>query len=141
MSQQYLGILFDIHAGGQDLIFPRHENEIAQSCAAHGVNMLAQIWMHNGILTVEGQKMSKSLGNFVTVPDVLKDYPGEVVGWVLLSTHYRQPLDWTPSACERATTSLDRLYSTLRHVESEEKSLSTPSLYEGGGSFERSTMT
>lgn len=114
MSWRYLGTCFDIHAGGQDLIFPHHENEIAQSCCAHGTEKMAQVWLHNGILTVNGEKMSKSLGNFITVPEVLKDWPGEVIRWVLLATHYRQPLDWTDNALAQARASLDRLYGALR---------------------------
>lgn len=114
MSWRYLGTCFDIHAGGQDLIFPHHENELAQSCGAHGTEKLAQFWLHNGILTVNGEKMSKSLGNFITVPEVLKKWPGEVIRWALLATHYRQPLDWTDSALAQAQASLDRLYGALR---------------------------
>jgi cysteinyl-tRNA synthetase len=95
MSKEALGEVFDIHGGGLDLIFPHHENEIAQSRCAHGTRVMANYWMHNGFLQVEGQKMSKSLGNFVTISDVLKDWPGEVVRFNMLRTHYRQPIDWT----------------------------------------------
>jgi cysteinyl-tRNA synthetase len=95
MSKSHLGEVFDIHGGGLDLIFPHHENEIAQSRCAHGTSVMANYWMHNGFLQVEGQKMSKSLGNFVTIADVLKDWPGEVVRFNMLRTHYRQPIDWT----------------------------------------------
>lgn len=116
MSWRYLGPCFDIHAGGQDLIFPHHENELAQSCGAHGTEQMAQVWLHNGILTVNGEKMSKSLGNFITVPEVLKAWPGEVIRWVLLATHYRQPLDWTETALTQGAASLDRLYRALREV-------------------------
>jgi cysteinyl-tRNA synthetase len=115
MSSHYLGPVFDIHGGGQDLLFPHHENEVAQSCAAHGTEALARYWMHNGILTVEGEKMSKSLGNIVTVSQVLESYPAEVVRWVLLGTHYRQPLDWTEAALAQGSKALDRLYGALRH--------------------------
>ncbi|MGL4371038.1 MAG: cysteine--tRNA ligase [Alphaproteobacteria bacterium] len=114
MSSHYLGPVFDIHGGGQDLMFPHHENEVAQSCAAHGTEVLARYWMHNGILTVEGEKMSKSLGNIVTVSQVLEAYPAEVARWVLLGTHYRQPLDWTEAALSQSSKSLDRLYGALR---------------------------
>ncbi len=100
MSQSHLGEVFDIHGGGLDLIFPHHENEIAQSRCAHGTSVMANYWMHNGFLQVEGQKMSKSLGNFVTIADVLKDWPGDVVRFNMLRTHYRQPIDWTKSSLE-----------------------------------------
>jgi cysteinyl-tRNA synthetase len=95
MAKRYLGETFDIHGGGLDLIFPHHENEIAQSRCTHDSAVMANVWMHNGFLQVEGQKMSKSLGNFVTIADVLKDWPGEVVRLNMLRTHYRQPIDWT----------------------------------------------
>jgi cysteinyl-tRNA synthetase len=101
MSERYLGKdyghTFDIHGGGLDLIFPHHENEIAQSRCAHGTDVMANVWMHNGFLQVEGQKMSKSLGNFTTIADVLKDWGGEVARFNMLKTHYRQPIDWTES--------------------------------------------
>jgi cysteinyl-tRNA synthetase len=95
MSKRYLGEVFDIHGGGLDLIFPHHENEIAQSRCAHGSDVMANVWMHNGFLQVEGQKMSKSLGNFVTIADVLAEMPGRPVRFNMLRTHYRQPIDWT----------------------------------------------
>ncbi len=95
MSKAHLGEVFDIHGGGLDLIFPHHENEIAQSRCASGQHVMANYWMHNGFLQVEGQKMSKSLGNFTTIADVLKDWPGEVARFNMLRTHYRQPIDWT----------------------------------------------
>jgi cysteinyl-tRNA synthetase len=102
MSKSYLGEVFDIHGGGLDLIFPHHENELAQSRCAHGTKKMANVWMHNGFLQVEGQKMSKSLGNFVTINEVLKDWPGEVVRFNMLRTHYRQPIDWTTKGLEEA---------------------------------------
>ncbi|MFO1032761.1 MAG: cysteine--tRNA ligase [Hyphomicrobiales bacterium] len=102
MSKAYLGEVFDIHGGGLDLIFPHHENEIAQSRCAHGTPVMANYWMHNGFLQVEGQKMSKSLGNFTTIADVLKDWPGEVARFNMLRTHYRQPIDWRLSALEES---------------------------------------
>lgn len=117
MSSRYLGQVFDIHGGGQDLIFPHHENEIAQSRCAHGTPVFARYWMHNGYLTIQGDKMSKSLGNFFTVRDLLAYYPGEVIRFSLLSTHYRQPMDWTESALEQAKQGLDRLYTALRGCE------------------------
>ncbi len=107
MSKRYLGEVFDIHGGGLDLIFPHHENEIAQSRCAHGSSVMANVWMHNGFLQVEGQKMSKSLGNFVTIADVLKDWPGEVARFNMLKTHYRQPIDWTISSLESSAAILE----------------------------------
>ncbi|MEM8699429.1 MAG: cysteine--tRNA ligase [Pseudomonadota bacterium] len=96
MAKELLGEIFDIHAGGIDLAFPHHENEIAQSCCAHGTDRMANYWIHNEMLRVEGEKMSKSLGNFFTVRDLLdQDIPGEVIRLVLLSAQYRSPLDWT----------------------------------------------
>ncbi len=102
MAGQYLGDTFDIHGGGVDLVFPHHENEIAQSRCAHGTEVMANYWLHNGFLQVEGEKMSKSLGNFITIRDVLKDWPGDVVRLAMLRTHYRQPIDWTVKALEEA---------------------------------------
>jgi cysteinyl-tRNA synthetase len=109
MSKKYLGEVFDIHGGGLDLIFPHHENEIAQSRCAHGTSVMANVWMHNGFLQVEGQKMSKSLGNFVTINELLDEkkfgdrkWPGEVLRLAMLKTHYRQPIDWTVTSLEEA---------------------------------------
>jgi cysteinyl-tRNA synthetase len=113
MSAHYLGETFDIHGGGQDLIFPHHENEIAQSTCAHGGQPLARYWIHNGFLMTEGEKMSKSLGNFYTVHDLLGAFPGEAIRLVLLQTHYRQPLDFTKNGLARAKKVLDRFYSAL----------------------------
>jgi cysteinyl-tRNA synthetase len=95
MSWKHLGETFDIHGGGIDLVFPHHENEIAQSRCAFHSGVMANFWMHNGFLQVEGEKMSKSLGNFITIHELLKDWPGEVVRLNMLRTHYRQPMDWT----------------------------------------------
>ncbi len=106
MAGALLGETFDIHGGGIDLVFPHHENEIAQSRCAHGTAVLANYWLHNGFLQVEGEKMSKSLGNFVTINQVLKDWPGEVVRLSMLKTHYRQPIDWTVKALEESERSL-----------------------------------
>jgi cysteinyl-tRNA synthetase len=106
MSVKYLGEVFDIHGGGLDLIFPHHENEIAQSRCAHGTKVMANYWMHNGFLQVEGKKMSKSDGNFVTIADVLKDWPGEVARFNMLATHYRQPIDWTLRGLQEARRAL-----------------------------------
>ncbi len=109
MSERYLGQTFDIHGGGLDLIFPHHENEIAQSRCAHGTAQMANVWMHNGFLQVEGEKMSKSLGNFVTINELLETsrfggqrWPGEVLRLAMLMTHYRQPIDWTVKRLEEA---------------------------------------
>jgi cysteinyl-tRNA synthetase len=114
MSSRYLGATFDIHGGGQDLIFPHHENELAQSRCAHGTPVFARYWMHNGYLTIHGDKMSKSLGNFFTVRDLLGHYPGEVIRFALLSTHYRQPMDWIEATLEQAKHCVDRLYTALK---------------------------
>ena len=107
MSWKHLGETFDMHGGGIDLVFPHHENEIAQSRCAFHTPVMANYWMHNGFLQVEGEKMSKSLGNFVTIHELLKDWPGEVLRFQMLQTHYRQPIDWTRKQTEAATVSLD----------------------------------
>jgi cysteinyl-tRNA synthetase len=114
MSAKNLGETFDIHAGGIDLIFPHHENEIAQSRSAFGHPLMAKYWMHNGFLNVSGEKMSKSLGNFFTVHELLDQYPGEAMRLLLLSAHYRQPLDFTHDGLVQAKTTLDRWYGLLR---------------------------
>ena len=118
MSAAYLGEVFDIHAGGLDLIFPHHENEIAQSRCAHGHDMMAQIWMHNGYVTVDGEKMSKSLGNFTTVADVLAKFPGEAMRYALLSAHYRAPLDFSMTGVTEAKSALDSLYRAVDGADS-----------------------
>ncbi len=110
MSWKYLGETFDIHGGGIDLVFPHHENEIAQSRCAFHTPVMANYWMHNGFLQVEGEKMSKSLGNFVTIHEVLKDWPGEVVRFAMLQTHYRQPINWTVVGLREAQKTLDHWY-------------------------------
>jgi cysteinyl-tRNA synthetase len=110
MSAAYLGEVFDIHGGGLDLIFPHHENEIAQSRCAHGTPAMANYWMHNGFLQVEGEKMSKSLGNFFTINEVLADWPGEVLRLNMLKTHYRSPIDWTLKGLEESAKTLDDWY-------------------------------
>ncbi|MDR0631284.1 MAG: cysteine--tRNA ligase [Holosporales bacterium] len=113
MSAHYLGEYFDIHAGGIDLIFPHHENERAQSCGASGQPEMARFWLHNGHLMINGQKMSKSLGNFFTVRELLGKHPAEVVRLTLISTHYRQPLDWTYQLTIMAQQQLNKWYRIL----------------------------
>jgi cysteinyl-tRNA synthetase len=110
MSWKHLGETFDIHGGGIDLVFPHHENEIAQSRCAFHTPVMANFWMHNGFLQVEGEKMSKSLGNFVTVHELLKDWPGEVVRFTMLQTHYRQPMNWTLAGMREAQKTLEHWY-------------------------------
>jgi cysteinyl-tRNA synthetase len=121
MSETELGETFDIHGGGLDLIFPHHENEIAQSICAHAGHPFARYWLHNGMLTVGGVKMAKSEGNFITVGEVLAEAPGEVVRLALLGTHYRDPLDWTAERLQQARQTLDRFYRALSalHIPSE----------------------
>jgi cysteinyl-tRNA synthetase len=110
MSWKHLGETFDIHGGGIDLVFPHHENEIAQSCCAFHTQMMAQVWMHNGFLQVEGEKMAKSAGNFVTIRELLADWPGEVLRLNMLRSHYRQPIDWTVKGLEESWKTLDDWY-------------------------------
>jgi cysteinyl-tRNA synthetase len=110
MSWKHLGETFDIHGGGIDLVFPHHENEIAQSRCAFHTPLMANFWMHNGFLQVEGDKMSKSLGNFITIHDLLNDWPGEVVRFTMLQTHYRQPINWTVAGLRESQKTLDHWY-------------------------------
>ena len=114
MVEAHLGETIDIHGGGVDLVFPHHENEVAQSACAHRGAPMARYWVHNGLLLVGGQKMAKSLGNVLLLRDLLAEHPGEVVRLGLLSTHYRQPLDWGPTLLGEARRKLDRLYGALR---------------------------
>jgi cysteinyl-tRNA synthetase len=116
MIEAHLGETIDIHGGGNDLIFPHHENEIAQSTCAHGDKPLARYWLHNGFLTMAKEKMSKSLGNTVTVHELLKQAPAEAIRWALLSAHYRQPLDWSDDLLTQSRKTLDRLYLALDQV-------------------------
>jgi cysteinyl-tRNA synthetase len=121
MAEKHLGLPFDIHGGGADLKFPHHENEIAQSCCAHGhesdLSSFARFWVHNGFLTVEGEKMSKSLGNFTLAHDLLdQGVKGEVIRFTLLSGHYRQPLDWSSDAVHQSQRTLDKMYSVLAEL-------------------------
>lgn len=114
MAKALLGDRFDIHGGGNDLMFPHHENEIAQSCCANGTDRMATVWMHNEMLQVEGKKMSKSLGNFFTVRDLLEQgVPGEVIRFVMLSTHYRKPMDWTEKKRAEAEATLRKWYGQV----------------------------
>ena len=120
MSEQTLGLPFDIHSGGMDLIFPHHENEIAQSCGAHkkidNPQYFAKYWFHNGFVIVDGEKMSKSIGNIRLVNDLIKNYSGEVLRLTLLSAHYRQPLNWTINSINQNSAMLDRLYRGLKEL-------------------------
>lgn len=117
MAEKHLGLPFDIHGGGADLKFPHHENEIAQSCCAHGKetqpDSFAKYWVHNGFLTVDGEKMSKSLGNFLLAHDLIEKHPGETLRLTLLGAHYRQPLDWSDQAVNQAQKQLDTFYGQL----------------------------
>jgi cysteinyl-tRNA synthetase len=108
MGEKLLGETFDIHGGGIDLIFPHHENEIAQSECAHGGRPLARFWMHNGHLNVEGEKMSKSLGNFITINELLRDWPGDALRFNMLKTHYRQAFDWTLKQLQDSARTIER---------------------------------
>ncbi|MDQ0466329.1 cysteinyl-tRNA synthetase [Caulobacter ginsengisoli] len=116
MIEEVLGLPIDIHGGGIDLVFPHHENELAQARCGHPGQEFARFWMHNGFLDMAGEKMSKSLGNVIIPHDLLKVYPGEVLRWALLSAHYRQPLDWTEELIDQSRKALDRLYGVLRRV-------------------------
>ena len=121
MSAAYLGEVFDIHGGGIDLIFPHHENEIAQSRCAHGTQVMANYWMHNGFLQVEGEKMSKSLGNFITIHQLLENWrgyawPGEALRFNMLRTHYTQPIDWTADGLDESHKVLWEMYSLIDQI-------------------------
>ncbi|MBX6370445.1 MAG: cysteine--tRNA ligase, partial [Rhodospirillales bacterium] len=117
MSEVHLGETFDIHGGGIDLVFPHHENEIAQSTCAHGGKPFVRYWLHNGFVMVEGEKMAKSLGNFVTVRQLLDEgAPGEAIRYAMLTGHYREPLDWTKERLRQAKAALDKFYLALRNA-------------------------
>jgi len=116
MIEQALGLPIDIHGGGIDLVFPHHENELAQGCCADKVDTYARFWMHNGFLNMAEEKMSKSLGNVALAHDLLKAYPGEALRWALLAGHYRGPLEWTGELIDQAKRALDRLYGVLQDV-------------------------
>ena len=117
MINQQLAETIDIHCGGQDLRFPHHENEIAQAACAHDGAPLARYWLHNGFLRMGSDKMSKSLGNVVLTHELLKDWPGEVIRWALLSAHYRQPLEWTDELLKQSKRQLDRFYRLLSEID------------------------
>jgi cysteinyl-tRNA synthetase len=122
MAWKHLGEQFDIHGGGIDLVFPHHENELAQTCCAFHERRMANVWMHNGFLQVEGDKMSKSVGNFVTIRELLADWPGEVLRLNMLKTHYRSPIDWTLKGVEESAKTLDDWYEVASDVEGERAS-------------------
>jgi cysteinyl-tRNA synthetase len=133
MSAAYLGEVFDIHGGGLDLIFPHHENEIAQSRCAHGTNVMANVWMHNGFLQVEGRKMSKSDGNFVTIDELLstekfggRTWPGEVLRLAMLMTHYREPIDFSVRRLEEAENNLTRFNAVAESYQGKQRDLVDP---------------
>jgi cysteinyl-tRNA synthetase len=127
MIETTLGLPIDIHGGGHDLIFPHHENEIAQGRCADGAETYARYWMHNGFLTMDAEKMSKSLGNVRLVHELIDRFPGEVIRWALLSAHYRAPLDWTDDLLEQSHRTLDRLYQSLQDAARETgQSAATP---------------
>lgn len=117
MSAEHLGRTIDIHAGGQDLVFPHHENELAQSTCAHDGEPFARYWLHNGFLSIDSTKMSKSIGNVLLVHELIKTIPGEVIRLALLSAQYRQPLDWSDESVAAARRMLDRLYGALRGID------------------------
>lgn len=134
MIEETLGLPIDIHGGGIDLVFPHHENEIAQGVCAHGhahaegaPAEYSRYWMHNGFLTVDAEKMSKSIGNVLLLHDLVQHVPGEVVRWALLSAHYRQPLDWNQSLLDQSKKNLDRLYGALRRAANVEAKGDMPS--------------
>ena len=111
MSEKFLGKQFDIHGGGLDLIFPHHENEIAQSCCNNSTDEFANYWIHNGFVTINNEKMSKSLGNIVTISKAVKKYSGQVVRLALLNAHYSQPLDWNDKLLESQRATIDKWYN------------------------------
>lgn len=115
MAAKHLGDTIDIHGGGNDLVFPHHENERAQSTCSHGAKFV-NYWLHNGLINMNQEKMSKSLGNVLLLKDLAKKVPGEVIRYILLSAHYRAPLDWSDDAVKQATSSLERLYGALRKM-------------------------
>lgn len=131
MAEKHLGDTIDIHAGGQDLVFPHHENECAQSSCAHGGAPFARYWLHNGFLSINETKMSKSLGNVLLVHDLIDTIPGEVIRLALLSAHYRQPLDWSAETIASARRMLDRLYGAVRGIEVSDEARAAAEVPEG----------
>ena len=117
MIEKHLGKTIDIHGGGQDLVFPHHENERAQTTCAHGGELFSRYWMHNGFVNVDQEKMSKSIGNVLLVKELLEHAPGEAIRVTLLSTHYRSPLDWTDDALKQSSRNLDKLYGALQDLQ------------------------
>lgn len=117
MAEKHLGQTIDIHAGGLDLVFPHHTNELAQSSCAHGGKPFARYWLHNGFLSINSTKMSKSIGNVLLVHDMIKTIPGEIIRLALLNAHYRQPLDWSDESLDAARRMLDRLYNAVRGID------------------------
>jgi cysteinyl-tRNA synthetase len=117
MAEKHLGETIDIHAGGLDLVFPHHTNELAQSNCAHGGKPFARYWLHNGFLSMNSAKMSKSIGNVLLVHDMIKTIPGEIIRLALLNAHYRQPLDWSDESLDAARRMLDRLYNSVRGID------------------------
>ena len=120
MSEKFLGKQFDIHGGGLDLIFPHHENEIAQSCSSNKNDKFANYWLHNGFVTFDKEKMSKSIGNIVTINKLKQNVNGQVVRLALLSSHYKQPLDWNEKLIKESQNTLDKWYSQFEKIKSEE---------------------
>jgi len=131
MAEKHLGNTIDIHAGGQDLVFPHHENECAQSSCAHGGAPFARYWLHNGFLSIDETKMSKSLGNVLLVHELIETIPGEVIRLALLSAHYRQPLEWSAETLASARRMLDRLYGALRGIDVSDEARAAAELPEG----------
>ncbi len=130
MIEEHLGETIDIHGGGQDLVFPHHENERAQTTCVHGGNLFCRYWMHNGFVNVDQEKMSKSIGNVLLVKDLLAEAPGEAIRVTLLSTHYRSPLDWTDDALKQSSRNLDKLYGALQELQDIEVNVSSEDIPE-----------
>lgn len=130
MAEAHLGQTIDIHAGGIDLQFPHHENEVAQSECAHGGRVFARWWLHNGMLNFGGAKMAKSVGNIQRVHDLVREHPPEALRYALLSAHYRQPLEWSDALIEQSVRTLDRLYGTLRDLADVDAAAATPAMIE-----------
>ncbi len=131
MAEKHLGTTIDIHAGGRDLVFPHHENEMAQSCCAHDGAPFARYWLHNGFLSMDQTKMSKSLGNVLLVHELIKTVPGEVIRLALLSAHYKQPLDWSSETLESARRMLDRLYGAVQGIDVSDEAIAAAEIPQG----------